>query len=72
MQVTENLWGNSELGAYLGLSARTISTRNSRAPETLPPRVGAMLSPRWVPDVVRAWALKSSGVAKHKGGRPRG
>lgn len=68
----DTLWTPVELAAYLGLSPATITTMCSRAPARLPPRVAAIPKPRWVPDVVRDWAAKQSGVGeKRKGGRPR-
>jgi hypothetical protein len=71
-QTIPNLWTPKELGAFMGLSPKTIVTLASRDPERLPSRVAAIPAPRWVPEVVQAWAMKSSGHGKHKGGRPRG
>ena len=67
----DDLWDAARLGQFLGLSASTVVTLSSRSPERLPPRVAAMHSPRWMPEIVRSWAMKSSGVGRRKGGRPR-
>ncbi len=72
IQPIERLWTPIEVGAFLGLSPKTIVSLASRSPHRLPPRVATMPSPRWVPEICREWALKQSGVRSAKGGRPRG
>jgi hypothetical protein len=71
-QEVERLWTVEDLGAFMGLSPKTIISLASRNPDRLPPRVSSIPAPRWMPEVVRAWALKNSGQGKRKGGRPRG
>ena len=68
----EPLWGPDELSRFLGRAPGTIRADLSRAPEKLPPRVAAMSQPRWVPEIVKAWAIKQSTPRQHRGGRPRG
>jgi hypothetical protein len=69
----DSLWTPADLAAYLHLSRSTVLTLASRDPDSLPPRVAMLRSPRWSPEVVRAWVIKHSGGGeKRKGGRPRG
>jgi hypothetical protein len=67
----DRLWTADDLAMFLGLSPRTVTAMASRSPGRLPARVGAMRALRWVPDVVKAWAIRHSGATKSKRGRPR-
>lgn len=67
----DNLWTPRDLARFLGYSESTISRMVSEFPEKLPPRVSALARPRWVPEVVREWALAHSNIAKIRNGRRR-
>ena len=64
---TERLWTAEELGAYLGLSPRTIVAMSSKCPDRLPPRVKTMHLLRWIPSVCQRWV---EGAPVVKRGRP--
>lgn len=66
-----NLWTADELGAFLGLSPRTVTDLASRNPSRLPPRVSSMATLRWVPSLCQSWAERNSGQPVRKTGRPR-
>lgn len=53
----EPLWTIYELARFMRLSPATVQAKASRAPGTLPPRVGHMRSLRWVPSVCREWVM---------------
>ncbi|RYY22501.1 MAG: hypothetical protein EOP62_23035 [Sphingomonadales bacterium] len=68
----DNLWTARELSRFLQYSESTICRLVSQDPSKLPPRVGGLGRPRWVPEVARAWALENSIPPRGAGGRPRG
>lgn len=67
----DNLWTPRELSQFLRYSESTICRMVSQCPEKLPPRINALGRPRWIPDVVRAWARENSFAPKRRSGRPR-
>lgn len=73
MSDMEGLWGPSQLARYLGYAESTVVRMATREPQKLPPRVSAILKPRWVPEVCRKWAEVHSRPAETKAriGRPR-
>jgi hypothetical protein len=65
------LWTMRELAVFLGFTPGTVRVLACKHPERLPPRVAAMVSPRWVPAVCQVWATQQSAPVKRKAGRPR-
>ena len=68
--MSDHLWTPEQLAAYLGYKPATIRTHLCRSPDKLPPRVGALALPRWLPATVYAWCAAQSRAAP-KFGRPR-
>jgi predicted DNA-binding transcriptional regulator AlpA len=66
----DKLWTAADLAAFLGLAQSTVTGLASKQPKRLPPRVRALSSLRWSPEVCREWVLKQSST--QQGGRPRG
>lgn len=72
----DKLWTARELATFLGYSETTITRMVSQEPEKLPPRVGMLARPRWLPSAALNWAKENSGPVqiggrRRLGGRPR-
>ncbi len=74
----DKLWTTAELADFLGYQRSTVIRMVSQEPARLPPRVGHLAKPRWVPSICWEWAKKGSlGDAPalprpaRKRGRPR-
>ena len=65
------LWTPRELAKFLGYTESTICRMVSQCPDRLPPRVATLGRPRWLPAVVREWAMVNSDQPLGRRGRPR-
>lgn len=69
----EDLWTGADLAKFLGYSVTSIASMATKFPHRLPPRVAGLGRPRWVPSIVREWAIEQSAstVPIAPRGRPR-
>lgn len=71
----DRLWTARDLAAFLCYSETTVARMVTQEPEKLPPRIGPLGRPRWLPSVAIRWARENStpipaaGVVRR--GRPR-
>lgn len=71
----DRLWTAKELATFLCYSESTVTRMVSQEPEKLPPRVGALGRPRWLPSAALQWVKDNTGKIRADGkratGRPR-
>ena len=67
----DQLWTARELSKFLNYSESTVARLVSQEPHKLPPRVGGLSRPRWLPSVVLDWVKDNTRSNTPRRGRRR-